>query len=139
MARPRYEILEHTADIGITAYADTISAAFENAAYGMYELMCDTNRVEPRERIDITLFAADTQGLLVDWLNELLFLTDARDLLFSRFVVAVEGSTLNAEAYGERFDPARHERREEIKACTYHLLDVERDESGYRATVVFDV
>ncbi|MFQ6012771.1 MAG: archease [Thermoplasmata archaeon] len=133
----RYEVLEHTADVGIKAYGDGVNEIFENAALGMFDLMTDVSRVRPVGEVHVEVEAHDLGSLLVDWLSELLFLHDTDDVFFSEFDVTVEDVALRAEARGEDADPARHPHEGLVKAVTYHMLEVNPEE-GY-AVVIFDI
>ena len=133
----RYEEIEHTADVGIRAYGKTASAIFVNAAEGMFSLIADLRKVEPKGEVEIRLAADDLPGLLVAWLSELLFLHETQRLLFRKFQVRVHGTSLRAHAWGEAIDKRRHELKLAVKAVTYHRLSV--DLAKGVAEVIFDV
>lgn len=133
----RYEELEHTADVGIRAYGDSVNEIFENAAMGMFDLMTDVSLVRPVGEVKVEVQAHDLGSLLVDWLSELLFLHEVDHAFFAEFVVAVEGLDLRGTARGEEVDPGRHRLEAQVKAVTYHKLEVNPEE-GY-ATVIFDI
>lgn len=133
----QYEILEHTADTGIKAYGDGVNEIFENAALGMFDLMTDLALVRPVGEARVEVEAHDLESLLVEWLNELLFLHEVDHAFFVEFVVSVKGLALQGMARGEEVDPARHRLEQQVKAVTYHMLEVNQAE-GY-ATVIFDV
>ncbi len=137
----KYEYTAHTADVGLRAFGRTEAETFENAALGMFNLLCDVSAVEPRKTLEIALETADEEeNLLADWLNELLFLYESRDMLFSRFrILELSGGKLRAEVSGEPLDRTRHELGEEIKAATYHMLRVRRSDDGWTAQVIFDI
>ncbi|MFC1900730.1 archease [Chloroflexota bacterium] len=134
-----FEILEHTADIGIIAYGSNINEAFVNAAKGMFSLITELGDVEETEQREIEIEATDPESLLVAWLNELIFLFDTENLLFKRFnITQLTDTRLKAAAYGEKADLSRHSIKRGIKAATYHMLSIEKND-GVKATVVFDV
>ena len=93
-ARPRYEPLEHTAEAGIIARGLTLAEAFANVAEGMYDLMLELDGVEERESRELALEDQNSEALLVDWLLELLFLTETEGLVFRRFAVDELSETL---------------------------------------------
>jgi SHS2 domain-containing protein len=138
---PRYEPFEHTAEAGIIARGATLAEAFGHAAEGMYALMLELDSVQEREHRDITLEAAGHEQLLVDWLLELLFLTETQDLVFRRFEVRELSEThLAASAFGEPFDRKQHHSHNVmVKAVTRHMLEIERENDRYRIQVLFDV
>ncbi len=135
-----FEAIEHTADIGLRAYGKTLKEAFENAARGMFSLMVDPAAVENREKVAVKAEADDVEGLLVAWLNELLYLFDAGDIIFKDFEIWQwnEKSYLKAFAYGEHIDLEKHQFEIEIKACTYHRLKISEN-NVWACQVIFDV
>jgi len=139
--RPRYEPLEHTAEAGVIARGATLAEAFANAAEGMYALVLELDGIEEREERSVTLDDERPEALLVGWLLELLFLTETEQLVFRRFAVDELSETrLRGRAWGERFDPERHRTYNVmVKAVTHHLLEIEREDGGYRVQVLFDI
>ncbi len=136
----RYEFFEHTADVGLRIFGDTLEDLFVNAADGLFGLITEVEKIEEKEAVDFTLKAEGKEDLLVRWLSELLFRFEVDGLLFKRFrVFQVNGKSLSAKAYGEKFDPARHELKTEVKGVTYHQLKVEATRDGWLAEVIFDV
>ncbi len=140
MPRPPFEILEHTADVGVVARGASLKELFANAALAMSTLMADLKDVRQAEERRIDVEARDREGLMVRWLTELLYYLDAEELLFSRFAVDEMSDThLRARAFGERIDPDRHRLHFGVKAVTRHMLEVSSGEGGYRAQVLFDI
>ncbi len=139
--QPRYEPLEHTAEAGIIARGRTLAEAFENAAEGMYSLIIELEDIREHQTREITLENGDAEALLVDWLLELIFLTETEGLVFRRFhVEELSDTQLRAQAWGERFDPERHRSHNVmIKAVTQHLLEIKQQDGGYLVQVLFDV
>ena len=135
----RFEVVDHTADIGLIAYGSTLEEVFVNAAYGMFSLIADLDQVEERIHREIETEAPDQGELLVTWLNELLYFFDAESLLFKRFeILRLDQTWLQARAFGEKVDPTRHRVKTAVKAATYHLLKLEEG-NGLRAQIIFDV
>ena len=134
----RFDIIEHTADVGITAYGANLKEAFANAAYAMFTLIADLENVREDVRRQIEVAAEDRESLLVSWLNELLYIFDVERTIFKRFEVTELGETsLKAEGYGELLDQSRHSLRGGLKAATYHMLKIEKND-GYSVRVIFD-
>lgn len=134
---PRFEIIEHTADVGVRAYGSTLEELFESAALGMMSIICDPGTVEQRERKEIGVEPGEPYEMLYSFLSEIIYLVDAHALLFSRFEVRMVGDMVLAVAWGERIDPAKHGLRMEIKAVTFHMLKVEPEKG--MAEVLFDI
>lgn len=135
-----YELIDHTADVGIKAYGKNLSEAFENAAKGMFDIITDNSEVESVGQYDIKLEAPDLEQLLVDFLSELLFLNSAQNLVFGFFKVELDEkrNSLSARIFGEKYNISKHKIGAEIKAVTYHMLEV-RNKQPYHVQVLFDI
>lgn len=134
-----FKIVDHTADIGVTAYGTDLKQAFANAAKGMFSLITDLRKVRKTTSRDISITATDHETLLVAWLNELIYLFDVENILCKRFEITELNDTgLKARVYGEKVDAARHPIKIGIKSTTYHMLQVKQDD-GYEVRVIFDI
>jgi SHS2 domain-containing protein len=134
-----FQFIDHTADVGIRVSAATLEEVFETAGLAFAELVTSTNSLEYRVERRFTLLEDDIETLLVSWLQELLYLLDTEGLIFGRFQVKLQDSSLEAAAWGEVFNPEVHEMRTEIKAVTYHQLEVTQSDEGWQAQVIFDI
>lgn len=135
----KFELLEHTADTGIIAFGETLARAFELAAEGMFSIITDIDTVAADERRDISITAADRESLLIGWLNELIFLFDTENRLFSKFeITEMDDRSLKAELFGEKVDTTRHTLKTGIKAATWHMLKV-TEGNPCRVQVLFDI
>jgi len=135
-----FRILEHTADIGFEAFGSTRRDVFRNAALALMHLMVDLESIAPREMKRLGAEASDMPGLLVNWLNEILYLFDAEGWLFCdvEFDALTERS-LTSVARGEKFDRRKHQVKLLVKAVTYHQLDLRETGEGWRAQVYVDI
>ena len=135
-----YELIDHTADICIKAFGKNLSECFENAARGMFDIITDKSEIENIGQYDIELEAYDLEQLLVDWLSELLYLHSAHNLVFGFFKVTLDGKNnkMSGRVFGEKFDISKHKIGAEIKAVTYHMLEV-RDKQPRHVQVLFDI
>ena len=135
-----FEVFDHTADVGIVARAPTLPELFEVAAEGMFSFMIDPAMIENRAWHERKVDAGDREGLLVAWLNEILFLCEAGQLVPATFeILELTERTLVAVIGGEPFDPARHVVERTAKAVTYHQLTVEKRKGGWYARVYIDL
>jgi SHS2 domain-containing protein len=135
----RFEIIDHTADIGIAAYGADLKEAFANAAYALFSLMTDLEDVGDALCHDVGVTAGDREDLLVAWLNELIYLFEVEKVLFKRFEIGELTETrLKASCFGEKIDPERHKIKTAVKAATYHMLKVDEGD-GFRVQVLFDI
>ncbi len=132
-----FEILEHTADVGVRATAETVERVFEQATFGLLDI---TGALRPgigtEVRIDVE--ADDLGALLVYWLEEVLYLQDARDSIITSLSVS---SISDGRASGTVGVAPREEELEgtAVKAITYHQLQVTETSEGWVAVVFFDI
>ena len=134
-----FEIIEHTADVGIRAYGTSIKEAFVNAARGLFSLITELDDVKEVEHRDIEMTAPDQESLLVQWLNELIYLFDVENIIFKSFeIIQLSNVELKARAYGEKVDTSRHRLKTGVKAATYHMLSIDKHKEC-RVEVLFDI
>ncbi|HVL64879.1 MAG TPA: archease [Actinomycetota bacterium] len=132
-----FEILEHTADVGVRAVGDTREASFEEAARGLAHIAGIWTEGSG-EIVEVDLDGEDDGSLLVDWLSELLWLHDARDALVSsvRVVPREEGIRCRVELVPRG---RRETEGTQVKAVTYHGLRVDEEGGRWVAVVYLDV
>ena len=134
----RFRFIEHTADIGLVAYGRSLAEAFANAAYGLFSIIAELKTVKEIESRQLEVKEDDTEALLFEWLNRLIYLFDVDMLLLKRFEVTdFDGQGLKATCYGEKYDPSRHQLKTGVKSATYHLLKVDKEKN--QVQVIFDV
>jgi len=137
--RKDFEIINHTADVGIIAYGADIRQAFANAARALFSLITELDDVGEFLHRDIELAAPDQESLLVEWLNELICLFDTEHIVFNRFdVTKLNNTQLKARSYGEKVDSSKHRLKTGVKAATYHMLKVNKGD-GCQVQVLFDI
>jgi SHS2 domain-containing protein len=133
-----FELIEHTADTGVSARGNTLAEAFANAACGLFHIITNISKVRALESRKVTVTAPDIDTLLFNWLNELIYIFEMDHMLFSRFdVTDLKDNSLNAICHGEKYDPAIHELKLGVKSATFHKLEVDRERN--RVQVIFDV
>lgn len=140
MSQKRFEILDHTADIGLIIYGRDLNTLFQNAGEAFFHLITDLKKVRDRTERRIRIGRKDLNFLLVDWLNELLYLHDVESLLFKKFKVESVGEEgLKAAARGEPFQEGLHVIKTQVKAVTYHQIEVRKEKQGWKARVILDL
>lgn len=141
--KKKFEIIEHTSDVGVRAYGADLRELFENTAKGMLEIVADTSLLRGEEpvEVEVEVESTSTEDLLIAWLEELLYHSGTRNILFSRARIddIVEGKRLKGRAWGLPLDERRDAVRGEIKAVTYHMLEVRREGEYWQSRVIFDV
>lgn len=133
-----FEELPHQADVRVRVRAKTCNDLFAEAARAMFSIMyvtCDEGEIER----SISVTSDDIQSLMIDFLSELLFVSEVDRVVFSSFAVAVTGTSLLATARGEAFDPEKHLGGMEIKGVSYSGLKIARDGEGFCSEILFDV
>jgi SHS2 domain-containing protein len=138
----RHEYIEHTADIAIRAYGDSLEEAFASAADAMFEIITEHAVIEPRERVSFNIEAGDQESLLVAFLSRLVLSHEIDGWVLHDFSVTIEdGRHMHASASGERFDPDRHGGGLQIKGVSYHLMEIRQPVGDDPASVqvLFDI
>jgi len=136
----QFEIIDISGDVGIKAFGRSLKEVFKNSAIGMYSLITDLEGVKGEKTISISVESNSLEGLLVSWLNELIFQFDAYNFIGKDIVILeMSDRKLKANVKGEEFDTERHERKLLIKAATYHRLKVEKVRDIWEADIIFDI
>ncbi|MBI2845622.1 MAG: archease [Chloroflexi bacterium] len=140
MGKARFQELEHTADLAIRVWGKDLPELFANAAYGMFSLMVEVDKLGTEAEHIVSLQAVDREALLVDWLSELLTLHDThrqayREFLIRNLFLDEEGAKLEAIALGGKIEGVKIV----IKGVTYHDLHIEETPQGYTTALVFDI
>jgi len=133
-----YETFDHEADMGVRGFGKTLEEAFENGAKAMSSIMVDLNTVKPEVMKEIECEADDPEALFVTWLNQIRALLDIEGMVFSEFKVKIHGNYLKGWVKGEVLDHKRHGLGEDVKAATYHLLKIEKNDQ-YMVQCIVDL
>ena len=138
----KYKFLEHTADIMFEAYGSSLNELFQNSGLATEETMVNLKQIKPVIKKEIKLENKTLEGLLYDFLAELIFLKDAELLLFSKIKASVkkqkEHYFLKAELSGEKLTK-NHEQKVDVKAVTWHKFKIENLKDNIKATVILDI
>jgi SHS2 domain-containing protein len=135
-----YRLLDHTADLGVEIFGATPEALFANAARTLGELLCDPQALQPRGERLVEAVGEDWADLMIDWLRELLYLWNGEQQLWADVSIeTIDANRLVARVGTDLYDAARHSMRHDIKAVTYHGIEVAPAVGGWRAAVIFDV
>ena len=144
-----YEYFDVTADIGFYAYGDSLEEAYENAALAMFNVVTDITKVKMVESREFEILSEDLVSLLYDYLEELLFLQDTEFLFFCDFKIEIERISddsslenyrLKCIARGEEINWDIHSHRSEVKAITFHRMNViKEDDGGFKLSAILDL
>ena len=136
----RYTTFNHTADLGIEVSGRDEKELFSNAAFAVFDIITDLHDVNAIEVHRFAVDGSDLEDLLVNYLREVLYMFSGQGLLLKDFsILEINGRHLVAEVRGEPFDSARHSIKTEIKAVTYHEMEIRETENGLKARLIFDV
>jgi len=137
VSRP-YKYIEHTADLGIEVFGNTMVELFVNIGRAIFETQIIGN-VKARTQTTIKITSDTIEDLFIDWCRELLYHFSVRGFIPKQYTLSFENMSLVARLSGDVYDPKRHKTKLEIKNPTYHNLRIEKMEAGYQATIIFDV
>ncbi len=140
MVKKAFEIIDHTADVGVIVYGVDIEQLFFNAALALFSLITEPESIGEQLQRHVEIVSEDNDSLLIEWLNELIYLFDAEHILFSRCDIEnLSNTQIKATCYGEGFDPLKHKIKTGVKAATYHMLNINKGSHGYEVQIIFDV
>lgn len=140
----KYKFLEDRAiaDAAFEAEGESLEELFEACAQATFEVMAETKTVEPKNSEEIQLRSDDLEELLFNWLAELIYLKDLKTTVFSKYKIKIEkpdGYRLQASVWGEPIDAEKHRVKVDVKAVTYHLLEVKKKDDKWTAKVILDI
>ncbi|NIQ40165.1 MAG: archease [Proteobacteria bacterium] len=136
----RFKFLDHTGDLAMEVYGQNLTDLFENAGQALFSVITDPSEVKDKVEREVDLTYDELGTLMVDWLTELLYLHDVEGLLFGSFKVGHLGAgQFLAKAWGEFFKEEKHLIRTEVKAVTFHQLEVTKQGGTWRARVILDL
>jgi SHS2 domain-containing protein len=135
-----YEYFDVAADVGVHAWGETLAGCFRQCALGMFDLIVPTRAVTPVEIREVAARGNGVEALLVNWLNECLYLHDLEGFVVHDLETpGVAGTGVHGILRGEPVDPARHPRGTVVKAATFHGLEVAETPGRVTARVVLDI
>jgi SHS2 domain-containing protein len=135
-----YEVIDIFGDAGIRAFGADCAEAWGSAGIGMYSLITDLEQVGENKTVEIEVSSNSPEGLLIKYLNELIFHFDTFNFIGKRIeVTEFSESFIRAKVHGEEFDPRKHEQRLLLKAATYHNIKVAKSDSRCEVEVIFDI
>lgn len=138
-----FEFFDVTADVGFTAYGNNLEESFENSALAMFNVISDTDTIGKSKQLEFSITSEDKVSLLYDFLEELLFLHEVEFMLFSDFDVNICGEEggyrLDASVRGEDIDWEIHARGSEVKAITFHQMNVYVEDGIHKTRAILDL
>jgi SHS2 domain-containing protein len=136
----KFEFFDHAGDQGIQVFGKTLPDLFSHAAEALFQVITDPETIQPKEIRRISLQANDLEELLIDWLNEFIYLFETQGLLFRDFdFLALDAQALKATVRGEPYDASRHPIETTVKSATHHQLKVRREKGVWKVQVTLDL
>ncbi len=136
----RFKIVGTTADVAIVAYGESLQKLFIHAAEGLITLLTNPKQINKNQKKEIKLHGSDLENLMVKWLSEILYLFEVKEFLGKNFIIhSLDNKFLHSEVIGENFDSKKHSIHTEIKAITYHQLNLKRQKGQWMAKIIFDL
>jgi SHS2 domain-containing protein len=136
----KYTLIDHTADFGIHVYGSDSKDLFANAAWALFDLITEMDQLTGLESCDIEVSGADWSDLMVNWLREVLYLWNGKELLVKKArILSLSETELTATLAYDPFNSDRHVINTEIKAVTYHQIQVTSSPHGWEARIIFDI
>lgn len=143
MQKEGYKYFDTTADIGIDVIADNMNLAFKFAAIGVMNLITDVDKIEPQKPMQVNLTSEDIDSLLYDWITELLMLLNSDNYIASEYDVKItqKGSEYHLEALmmGDIYDTTKYNYKTEVKAITYHLMEIKKENDQIHMRFIVDI
>ena len=131
-----------TADVAIESRGDTLEELFTASAMATFEVMSDTSSIQLKIKKVLHLEHSEIDGLLFDWLAEIIYLKDAEFMLFGKYDLKITKDTnylLDAEILGEEINQSKHDLRCDVKAITFHLFEVYEKNGKWISRFILDM
>ena len=131
-----------TADVAIESRGDTLEELFTASAMATIEVMSDTSSIQPKIKKTLHLEHSEIDGLLFDWLAEIIYLKDSEFMLFEKYDLKITKDTnyqLDAEILGEEINQSKHDLRCDVKAITFHLFEVYEKNGKWISRFILDI
>ncbi len=135
-----YQVIDHTADLGIIVKGPDVKSLFIHAARAMTDLMVKGDISKGTVIKDVLVEGEDFPDLMVRWLGEILYLFDGENLIVNSIKIkSINPTKLKSTLTLTSFETEHHQVIREIKAVTYHQISVDKTKDGWQAKVIFDI
>ena len=140
-----FRYLDHVTDALIEAYGSTFDEAFENSARGLVSTMFDLSNISPNLEVKIEATGHDLYSLFYDWLEKVMLVILTEKIILSHFRLKIASQKigdhctyfLSCTARGEHLDLEKHYFKVEIKAVTYHEMQIKQEKEKNKVTTIF--
>ena len=136
----KYRLIDHTADFGIQVFGSDPQELFTNAALALFDVITEMGELTGHDSCHIRISGEDWSDLMVNWLREILYLWNGKErLVKSVQILSLTEKKIAAKIYFDAYMPDHHTIKTEVKAVTYHQIQVKRSPSGWEARIIFDI
>ncbi len=138
--REKYHLIDHTADFGIHVSGTNSKDLFANAVEALFDVITEIDSLTGHDSCHMEISGDDWSDLMVNWLREILYLWNGREMLVKSVqILSLSENKISAKIYFDAYIPDRHSIKTEIKAVTYHQIQVKSSPSGWKAQIIFDI
>jgi len=139
-----YSYLDHISDVYLHVSSNSLPGIFEDAVKATYEVMINRSTVKGRKVLNAEIRADDLEQLLYKWVDHLLYVFDAKSFAVSWAKVKISDTkkrplSLSAKIYGEEYAPSIHGQKVGVKAMTYSLMQISKENDHWEAYFVLDI
>ena len=135
-----YQLIDHTADVGLHVKGADPVDLFTKAGLALFDVLTDISELQGSHVQKIRIDGDDWPDLMVNWLRELLYLWSGEEkLVYAIEIESLSKTEVAATVMYDEFLPERHQIKNEIKAVTYHQIQVQPVDQGWEARIIFDV
>ena len=136
----KYRLIDHTADFGIQVFGSDPQELFINAALALFDVITEMDELTGRGSCHIRTSGEDWSDLMINWLREILYLWNGKERLVKSIqILSLSEDKISAKIYFDAYMPDHHTIKTEVKAVTYHQIQVKSNPSGWEARVIFDI
>jgi SHS2 domain-containing protein len=143
MSKGEFRYVDHVSDVMVEVFGQTLSQAFERSALALVNIMCDVSTVHPETSMTIEVAGFDQKSLLYNWLESVLLALLVNNLVLAEFSTNIReqqgGIRLNAACKGEPFFPHKHHYKVEVKAITYHEMEITKSQGKWTIRFIVDL
>ena len=136
----KYKLIDHTADFGIQVFGSDSQELFTNAALALFDVITEMDALRGDDSCTIRASGADWSDLMINWLREILYLWNGKERLVKSIrILSLSENKISAKIFFDAYVPHIHTINTEVKAVTYHQIQVKSSPSGWEAKVIFDI
>ncbi|WP_455644688.1 archease [Methanosphaera sp.] len=139
----KFKYFDTTADIGIEVNTDNLNDAYIQSSLATLNLITDIEKIKPKIIKDILIESEDEYGLLYDWITEILILLNSEDFMASEYDINIKRENnsyiISGTVSGDIYNTNIYNYKTEVKAITYHKMEIEKEDNNYKIRFIVDI